>query len=253
MYTGVLFDVDIVEAVAGGTPTWLAVIFLLFSYLGSIYVIGPAMVYVYFRGDDRLTATWPGIVLGAYGLFVTLKALIDIDRPGVTSPLADVGLPPLVDQLHVFAVGFETGSFPSGHAVATVVFYGLLILDSEWKTQRLRLVLLFPLILLIGYSRVVLGVHFIGDIVGGFLIGALYLGGMIYLRRQYLRPAQVMFGVAFVISTGAAIVSPAPDTIALAAIAAIAIPLQRKLDQFQYTEASRYRRVSRYVRDRLLS
>lgn len=253
MYTGVLFDTEVVEVVAGGTPTWLALIFLLFSYLGSIYVIGPAMVYLYFRGDDRLTATWPGIVLGVYGLFVILKALIDVERPSVASPLADVGLPPLVDQLHVLAVGFETGSFPSGHAIATVVFYGLLILDSDWKTQRLRLSLLFPLILVVGYSRVTLGVHYIGDIIGGFLIGALYLGGMIYLRQQYLQPAQVMFSVAFLITTGAAIISPAPDTIALAAITGISIPLQRKLDEFQYAEGSRYRRVSRYVRDRLLS
>ncbi|QZA89137.1 phosphatase PAP2 family protein [Salinarchaeum sp. IM2453] len=248
-----LFDAEVVEAVAGGTPTWLALIFLLFSYLGSIYVIGPAMVYVYFRGDDRLTATWPGIVLGGYGLFVILKALINISRPDVASPLADVGLPPLVDQLHVLAVGFETGSFPSGHAIATVVFYGLLILDSDWKTQRLRLFLLFPLILLVGYSRVTLGVHFVGDIIGGFLIGALYLGGMVYLRQQYLQPAQVMFRVAFLIAIGAAIVEPAPDTIGLAVIAGVSVPLQQKLDEFQNTEASRYRRVSRYVRDRLLS
>lgn len=75
----------------------------------------------------------------------------------------------------------ETGfSFPSGHSMVSMAFYGFLIY-LVWRcvtNQKLKYTLtavLGVLILLIGLSRIYLGVHYVTDVLGGFLIGLCYL------------------------------------------------------------------------------
>ena len=71
-------------------------------------------------------------------------------------------------------------SFPSGHAIMAVTFYGLLvyILQHTIEAGWLKLLLTFLLIslaVLIGFSRVYLRVHYASDVLGGFIIGLLWL------------------------------------------------------------------------------
>ncbi len=71
-------------------------------------------------------------------------------------------------------------AFPSGHATIAVAFYGfigyLLIRGSKRWTHRVNLFFatLF-LVLLIGLSRIVLGVHYLSDVLSGYLVGTLWL------------------------------------------------------------------------------
>lgn len=69
-------------------------------------------------------------------------------------------------------------SFPSGHSLTAMAFYGFiiyLIYKSNLRHKNVYIVLLSILILLIGLSRVYLGVHFITDILGGFTFSLFYL------------------------------------------------------------------------------
>lgn len=71
-------------------------------------------------------------------------------------------------------------AFPSGHATIAVAFYGYLayLLIRGVESWRWRVNLLFGftgLILLIGLSRMVLGVHYLSDVLGGYLIGGMWL------------------------------------------------------------------------------
>jgi len=69
-------------------------------------------------------------------------------------------------------------SFPSGHSLTAMAFYGFIIYmlyKSNLKYKRIYIVLLCMLILLIGLSRVYLGVHFITDVLGGFVFSIAYL------------------------------------------------------------------------------
>lgn len=71
-------------------------------------------------------------------------------------------------------------SFPSGHAIMAVTFYGLLVyivthtIGTIWLQYSLT-GLLVILILLIGFSRVYLRVHYASDVLAGFIIGLLWL------------------------------------------------------------------------------
>jgi undecaprenyl-diphosphatase len=71
-------------------------------------------------------------------------------------------------------------SFPSGHSMMAVAFFGILIYlvcKSKWKKwiKILLSSLLTVLILLIGISRIYLGVHFASDVLAGFAIALSYL------------------------------------------------------------------------------
>ena len=74
----------------------------------------------------------------------------------------------------------NTFSFPSGHATIAIAFYGFLayILFRQIKKWKYKINALFfgiALILAIGLSRLYLGVHFLSDVWGGYLLGALWL------------------------------------------------------------------------------
>lgn len=75
----------------------------------------------------------------------------------------------------------ETGfSFPSGHSMASMSFYGLIIyfIYKKVKNPYIKwpaIILLSILILSIGISRIYLGVHYASDVIGGFCFSIAYL------------------------------------------------------------------------------
>lgn len=98
-----------------------------------------------------------------------LKRAIDRARPGIE---------------HLVSV--ETLSYPSGHAMSAMAFYGFLIyLLYTFRMNKLLkavgILLLAILILSIGISRIYLGVHFPSDIVGGFIAGLIWVFLCIFL------------------------------------------------------------------------
>lgn len=83
----------------------------------------------------------------------------------------------------------DSASFPSGHATAAVAFYGFLayLLACQIKSKKYRAPIILAgaiLILLIGFSRLYLGVHYFSDVLAGYLVGLLWLlVGIGYNRR----------------------------------------------------------------------
>lgn len=82
------------------------------------------------------------------------------------------------DLLHIIQ---ETGySFPSGHALATMCFYGMvafLIMRTiaSWRGRLFALTVTLILSVLIGISRIYLGVHYPTDVIAGYAAGSMWL------------------------------------------------------------------------------
>ena len=100
--------------------------------------------------------------IGAIGLNVWLKHLFSRARPALWNHIVDVG----------------NYSFPSGHAMVSLVIYGLIgyILATQFPQQQ-KLITSFTAILIaaIGFSRLYLGVHWPTDVLAGYAAGLVWL------------------------------------------------------------------------------
>ena len=115
------------------------------------------------RGLRRLAVYVAVTGAGAAVLSAGTKALVDRVRPVVDVPIASAPDP----------------SFPSGHALGSTVTYGVLLLVFlpvvPVRFRRVVEVAVLTLVILIGVTRVALGVHYPSDVIGGWALGALWL------------------------------------------------------------------------------
>ncbi len=102
--------------------------------------------------------------------------------------LVILGLKLLFQRARPVETVIEVGgyAFPSGHAFAAMVFYGYVIYLA-WRLVKsvfLRIVITIPaflMILFIGTSRVYLNVHWLTDVLGGYVSGFVWLTASIFL------------------------------------------------------------------------
>jgi undecaprenyl-diphosphatase len=127
-------------------------------------VIGGAAIILAIRKRWRLAIYLLVTGAGALVLDPLLKSLVGRLRPVVAHPLAH-----------------GTGdSFPSGHSLGSIVCYGAVLLvflpaaRGRWKPAFVTLVV--ALVALIGISRILLGVHYVSDVVGAWALGIAWLG-----------------------------------------------------------------------------
>ena len=138
---------------SGSTPAWI----------GILTIVGLGLVY---RRLYRLTAFLTVTAIGSSVLNAVLKNVVGRSRPVFDHPVATA-----------------TGkSFPSGHTQAAVVGYGILVLVFLPATARrwrpVTIAAAAAMVVLIGFSRVALGVHFVSDVVGALIIGSAWLLAM---------------------------------------------------------------------------
>lgn len=122
-----------------------------------------ALFFLIVKKQHWYTVKVPVVSLGSMILMSSLKLLFARARP--------------LDPVFEAARGF---SYPSGHAMSSMTFYGLLVYlvwdNLKNKTARWILtILLIITIFLIGFSRVYLRVHFASDVIAGFSMGLIWL------------------------------------------------------------------------------
>lgn len=172
-------DRTVYEALyAGGHPALVAIA-RFFTALGEPTVLIAAGVLVclwlWYVGKGRLGLILLAIAMVGRGLSEAQKTWIGRVRPGL--------------EPHLVAV--KTQSFPSGHANSSMIFYLTLALALASGTRWLRPAIAAAILmsLLVGLSRVMLGVHWPSDVIGGWSFGLLWV-------LLTLRPAERLFRAA---------------------------------------------------------
>jgi membrane-associated phospholipid phosphatase len=152
-------------------------IMLFITYLGRHEFLIPANLiligyYLFVKKHRWYSIKIPAIAISSLLLMFILKNIFGRERP----------LVPLLEE----AKGL---SFPSGHALMSVTFYGLLIyiVWREVKDPALKWALIVALLLLIhliAFSRIYLRVHYTTDVVAGLAMGFIWLVFSLKALRQ---------------------------------------------------------------------
>ncbi|MGD0355225.1 MAG: phosphatase PAP2 family protein [Dehalococcoidia bacterium] len=121
-----------------------------------------------------------GTMLGDLVILTSVKMVIHSARP----------LNGLIDE--------KDFSFPSGHVMsATVLFCILIYLGwQHWKSQKIKLItasIFFALLdLIIGFSRIYLNVHWLSDVVAGYLLGLCWVLFSIWVFQYFQRNSAIV-------------------------------------------------------------
>ena len=157
------------HVVAIGHPLWVRAMEVV-SNVGSPTVtrslVAVLAVFLWVRKARRL-AVWAAVTIAGGALIdVVLKAAVGRARPHFTDPV-------------LIAPG---GSFPSGHAFTATLAAGIVLLwvlpllSPRGRVAAWIVAVAVPLA--VGVSRVALGVHWVSDVVGGWLLGVALLAVM---------------------------------------------------------------------------
>lgn len=151
-----------------------------FSFVGSTIAltIGTIFVVVRFvmRKLKREAKLFAITMIGAAVLNIALKLAFKRPRP---EPFFNLTPP-------------ESYSFPSGHSLTSAVFFGALaaILTARIKSKRVRVgvwIVSTAMFLMIGLSRIYLGVHYTTDVIAGFAAALIWILVVRFVEMQLAR------------------------------------------------------------------
>lgn len=196
VHNGPLVEID--TAAARNLHTWVAgkpktvVALKVITFVGTplffFLLVGLAAGYLLWRNRLRLAVFVVTTSLGGGIVDSIVKIIVDRDRPNLENPL----------------IPLHGKSFPSGHAMSSTFVYGALLLTFMplIPTRRRPVVAgaAVALVAAIGFTRLALGVHYITDIVGGYLLGFVWLTVMtfafsIWRQERGRKPVDPMRGL----------------------------------------------------------
>ena len=143
---------------------WLTPIMQSFTSLSAPVVLAVMLIIVAAFAPGRMPGRFAAAnLVGIVALNFALKEIVQRPRPEGFRLIAETGY-----------------SFPSGHSMVAVAFYGFLIwLIIRYEEDRLQRwiwsLALFFVVIMIGVSRVYLGVHYFSDVVAGYCVAAVWL------------------------------------------------------------------------------
>lgn len=160
---GILFDMLIMNAIHSSDTPNVFEFMKLISLLGSgtflIGIMSFIIIYNFIKKNYYIAQLLLASTLGSFILNFLLKILINRTRP-----------------LEFFLVEQSGLSFPSGHSMVAASMYLTIayILSEKYKDKKLIIYIIsWTIILLMGISRLFLGVHWPTDIIAGFIMGYL--------------------------------------------------------------------------------
>lgn len=170
-------DRAIYKAVYAGDDPTLVAIGRAFTALGEATILIAASFVValvlWLRGHRHLPLVFIAITMLG-------RAVSEAQKYWIARPRPDL-------ETHLVIV--KTSSFPSGHANSSMIFFLTLALvaTAGTKWQRTAVIAAIVLSLLAGASRVMLGVHWPSDVVGGWAFGMLWVLLTLRLAGRFVR------------------------------------------------------------------
>lgn len=190
-------------------PDALIALFAVITQLGDPWFLFVLFATLHWFGADRLglrpgrhTATLLGIGLGALALTTGLKPFFGLPRPpGATTVTPPTWLPAALDPAFRSAATGGGYGFPSGHAIGSTVAYGGLAALARRGSRGERALAAAGVIGVVCLSRILLGVHYLVDVIAGVGVGLAFLGvafGVVDIERHPWRAYALAAAVSVV-------------------------------------------------------
>ncbi|MFB6222634.1 MAG: phosphatase PAP2 family protein [Haloarcula sp.] len=203
-----------VTEVLSELPGAVVILFAILTQLGDFWFTFSVCTLLYWLGPwtprlgqgltrDR-TAMLVALLAGAVALVVSLKPVFALPRPPGAGTATYVELLPVA--FHGVYESMATGEgygFPSGHATVSVLVLGGFAWALRVGTRRTRIAVAAALIGLIGISRLVLGVHYLADVLAGFAIAGTFLA----LSLGVLKTPDRVFGLAAIVAVAGLLIA----------------------------------------------
>ena len=141
-------------------PDWLYAFFDIFTTLGDDIGIMFITLFIFWCIDKKLGFSAMMVLLAAAIYMHLLKSFFYEPRPLEGQKI------------------YDCLSFPSGHTLTTYVVWGYIAASVR---NKILWVVAAVIVLLMGISRIVIGVHFPGDIIGGYIFGTIFLVAVLLL------------------------------------------------------------------------
>ncbi|MGQ9842929.1 MAG: phosphatase PAP2 family protein [Spirochaetota bacterium] len=159
-----LFSEDVLNAIHINAGRWLDFVMVAFTQLGNELFYLLVIPFLFWCVNKRV-ATIVGLT------FLVSSAVNDIAKFAFAHHRPDpMKLAQGIAQLNKIYCPIHSPGFPSGHAQNAVVFWGTFAYVIRHRTFTLLSIFL---IIAISYSRLYLGVHFLGDVAGGIIFGTI--------------------------------------------------------------------------------
>ncbi len=169
------FDNSVYKIVTSTTNDFLDNLYKVFTFLGStLFIVGACMFILVFMKNKRKA----GVIVGSVAISTIVNNVIKIifrrERPVVRR---------LVEE--------STFSFPSGHTMASVTLYGILIFfvmkSNLKKNTRIAISVVLGLLpICVAVSRIYLGAHFASDVTGAAIVStALLLVETVFIEKYW--------------------------------------------------------------------
>ena len=169
------FDATVSRWIIAMRTDWLTSVMRAITELGSTggvvgVTLGVAVICLLF-GKWLEAPTFALTVLGSFLTSEWLKRVFKRPRPPMP-----------------WLAAATNYSFPSGHSLVTLALYGLLayLVFQNLKPGRIRSILtgfLLVIPFLIGISRIYLGVHYPSDVLGGWILAAVWIGSSVFVMK----------------------------------------------------------------------
>lgn len=178
-------------------PEWAIAAAGLLTQFGDGWFLLVVMAAVFVFAEDCRTdiVALLGVTFGAVGLYRGLKHLFALPRPAL-SPLDTDGLHPATEFVLELTATPVSYGFPSGHATgAAVVYLGLACILAV-GTRRKRFATAAGVIALVAATRLVLGVHYLVDVIAGATLGAGFVALVFVASRRFVPEYRVQIAYA---------------------------------------------------------
>jgi membrane-associated phospholipid phosphatase len=170
-------DAQIAASLAAARTDGLTSVFSTITNLGEVWfcIFAASLIclFLYASKQQKFVPELFLISLGSAATVWALKLFFAMPRP--VDPIA--------------LVTIDSFSFPSGHAAAAATLYGFLLwmmlgTGTAGRTRTLFAGVFFLIIVFVGFSRLYLGVHYLSDVIAGYVIGFVWVMIGVSLARS---------------------------------------------------------------------